>query len=213
MTTDIVVDTSNLSDPVFIAKVRLVATCLVNHEVFKDPPDFIPTLAHLEEGAQRLEELYAAVKSMDLSKAGARKEARADLNLKYGRVGRYVDLACNGDPSRLRTTGFDLKVKGRGAKLVPLTVLPAPVVRLTHGAAGVIVVRARKVSAAASYQVQVTTGDPSVEEGWSDNGTYQTCFAIEIAGLTPGKTYGVRMRCISGTACGPWSVPCTLMAH
>lgn len=216
MTKDVVASTAAFNDLGLVAKVRLVRTCLTNHPVYQNVPPFIPTLQHLDEGAQELEECYNAALNRDLQQVARRNAARERLKEKYLRVARYVDLACQGDLNLLKTTGFDLKqgdlkqAKGRPRKVA---VLPAPEVWLRYGSDGEIILRGKKVQNAASYHVQITEGDTAAEEAWRDAGSYGSCQGIKFNGLTPGKTYGFRMRCIGGSNVGPWSLPCTLMAH
>ena len=88
---------------------------------------------------------------------------------------------------------------------------PAQVKVLRGPVSGSILIRASRVAKAASYDVQVTAADPTVEGNWNDAGVYKNCRRIEVLGLTPMKTYSVRMRALGAAGYGPWT-PVTSVA-
>jgi hypothetical protein len=61
------------------------------------------------------------------------------------------------------------------------------------------------VPSAGSYDLQMTTGDPTVEANWTDGGVFKSCRRIELRGLTPLKTYSVRLRALGASGYGAWS--------
>ena len=90
---------------------------------------------------------------------------------------------------------------------------PAPEqIRLQRGTvSGTLVVRGSRVPSAGSFVLQTTSGDPTVEANWAAVASYKNCRRIELEGLTPGKTYTVRMRALGAAGPGAWSTSQSLM--
>jgi hypothetical protein len=78
--------------------------------------------------------------------------------------------------------------------------------RVTRGTlSGTLLVHARALPHVDVYTVQIATGDPSVEANWADAGTFRHCNRIELTGLTPTKTYYVRLRGFNRHGHGVWA--------
>ena len=60
---------------------------------------------------------------------------------------------------------------------------------------------------AASYEVAINTGDPSVEASWIYEGTHKNANRILLEGLTPTQRVWVRMRGIGTNGPGAWTDP------
>jgi hypothetical protein len=68
------------------------------------------------------------------------------------------------------------------------------------------------MSDAGSYDVQITSGDPTVEANWTSAGSYRNSGRIELTGLATLKTWSARMRALGSAGPGDWSVPVSLLA-
>lgn len=63
-----------------------------------------------------------------------------------------------------------------------------------------------------SYEIQVTEGDPRVEEGWYHKASFGDCSKMDMDGFQSGKEYSLRCRIIGrNNVSGPWSHTVTLM--
>lgn len=63
-----------------------------------------------------------------------------------------------------------------------------------------------------TYEIQVTEGDPRMEEGWYHKGSYSDCSKMDMDGFQSGKEYSFRVRIIGrDNKKGPWSHTITIM--
>lgn len=63
-----------------------------------------------------------------------------------------------------------------------------------------------------TYEMQVTEGDPRVEEGWYHKSSFGDCSKMDMDGFQSGKEYSFRCRIIGrDNVLGPWSHIVTLM--
>lgn len=63
-----------------------------------------------------------------------------------------------------------------------------------------------------TYDVQVTEGDPRMEEGWHHKASFGDCSKMDMNGFQSGKEYSFRCRIIGrNNEAGPWSHTITLM--
>ena len=76
---------------------------------------------------------------------------------------------------------------------------------------GTVVVRAKKLKGANAYRIQKTDADPSIEANWRDCEPAYSCYKIVIAGLTPGRSYWVRIRGVGTNGAGEWAGPRSVM--
>ena len=76
---------------------------------------------------------------------------------------------------------------------------------------GTVVVHATKLKGANAYRIQKTDADPSIEANWRDCEPAYSCYKIVIAGLTPGRSYWVRMCGIGRDGAGVWAGPLSVM--
>lgn len=171
-----------------------------------------PSLAQLNADLSALQAAVTAVSARDLSRIQQRGAAATTLATDLLRLARYVELVADGDSVKLQSSGFTIRT--RAPKRTVFDALPAPSApTLSHGAlSGQIMVRAARLGGAASYEVQLTAADPTAEASWTDAGTYKNCSHILLQGLTPGKTYSVRLRGIGSAGPGSWSDAVSLMA-
>jgi hypothetical protein len=201
----------SISLPRFMAQAQRIVTAMTGNPQFPEPwPLTVPSLAQLNADLVSFSIAYAATAGRDLSRIAERSKARMVLANGLQQLGLYVEMMANGDESLLATTGFDLRTR-KARALVP-TLLPSPQnLRLKRGeTSGLLIARVTSLPQAASYDVQMTTADPTVESNWISAGVFSVCRRIELPGLISLKTYSVRVRGINSAGPGAWSLPSSL---
>lgn len=68
-----------------------------------------------------------------------------------------------------------------------------------------------KLAGAKSYQVQMTQGDPSVEDNWKLATTSVSSSHIPLEGIAPAQTYWFRIRAIGSGGEGVWTDPVSVI--
>lgn len=203
---------NSFSLPRFQAQAQRIVTAMTGNLQFPEPwPSKVPTLAQITADLTEFCSAYAATAGGDRGLIAARSRARATLANDLQQLGRYVEMMADGDGAMLAASGFDLR--SRKAPSLVQTPLPPPQnLRLKRGeVSGLLIARVTKLPRAGSYDVQVTTADPTVESNWSGAGVYTQCRRIELSGLTPLKTYSVRVRGVSSAGPGAWTLPSSLL--
>lgn len=195
----------------FQASAQRIVTAMSGNPQFPEPwAPSVPTLAQIGTDLASFSNAYAATAGGDRSRIAERSTARAKLSNDLQQLGLYVEMTAGGDESVLATSGFDLV--SRKPRSVVSTPLPAPeLLKLMQGElSGLLLARVKSLPGAASYDVQVTSADPTVEANWTSAGTFAVCRRIELPGLAPLKTYSVRVRGVSSAGPGAWSLPSSL---
>lgn len=207
----IIYDFSSLSLANYLASAQRIVTAVTGNANFPEPwPSSVPTLAQINTDLSRFANAYAATAGGDRGRIAERDAARSVLTNDLRQLGLYIEMTANGNDAMLASSGFDLSA--RQPRSVVTAPLPAPeFLKLQRGeVSGLLLAQVKKLSGAASYDVQVTTADPTVESNWTDAGIFTVCRRIELPGLTPLKTYSVRVRGISSAGPGAWSLPSSL---
>ena len=212
MQAKLIITFENLSEPNFLAKAELINTSLTGNANFPPPfPAEVPTLAQLAAAFTAYQTAYNAATGHDQTAIATRNTARIALTTILKKLAPHLETASGGVVAKLTTTGYDLRhdiVQGTGT-----TPLAAPAdFKITRGKlSGVLLVHARILPGAGSYQAQTTDGDPTVPANWKDAGTFVHCSHIELTALVPGKTYSVRLRGIGSHGPGAWTDHASLM--
>lgn len=195
----------------FQSSAQRIVSAMTGNPHFPEPwSPSVPTLVQINADLAGFSSAFAATAGGDRSRIAEREAARTRLSSDLQQLGLFVEMTAAGDESVLATTGFDLRAPSvRSVVNAPLS---APVLqKLTQGeVSGLLLARVKSLPGAASYEVQVTSADPTVESNWTSAGTFAVCRRIEIAGLTPLKTYSVRVRGVNSAGPGGWSLPSSL---
>ena len=201
----------NMSD--FIDKSRSIKTALTDNANFRDlSSEFAADLAKLPDTIDRMQNAFDEAKNHDSLKIAMRDQVRQELSALLGRIAKSIELVAKGDVAIMKSTGFDLSVD-QGKKSKVIVPLEAPELKLKHGTMpGTIIVSARAIPGAASYEVHITSGDPTHPENFNPFGIFAHCSHINVPDLSAGQNCSVRMRAIGVGGVGVWSAPCTLMS-
>jgi hypothetical protein len=202
-----------LSEPDFDTKSNLIVTSLKGNSNFPLPwPPPTPQLADVTAAADNYHALFVAGKSGDHETITKRDVARDILTQMLKKVAPYLEVVADGSVSMLQTTGYDLRhdiVKGTTPDPLPA---PANFRFMRGELSGTMVNKAESLAGAGSYQLQICTGDPSIEANWKDHGTFKNCSNIITDGYTPGVIYFSRLRGIGSNGPGVWAVSPGVMA-
>lgn len=203
---------NSLNPSALLAQAQGIVTAMTANPGFPEPwPGNVPTLAQIQTDWAALQTAVTATTAGDKTQIPQRNAAKQALADHLTHLGFYVQSLAGSDTVLLASTGFPLRQQTPRAKVVDAP--PAPDrLRLGRGVnSGSLLVRASPVPKAASYDVQVTTGDPTVESNWIVAGSFMNCGRIELGGLTPLKTYSVRMRALNAAGPGAWTTPESLV--
>jgi len=212
MQAKLIITFTALSGADFLTQAGIIVNALRGNPDFPEPwPSQVPSFAQLEEAYNTFRDALHASASRDRNKIAERDASRAVLDGYLKTLAGYLEVIAHGDTAKLMRTGYELrKDRVRSTNTDPLSAPGGFVVK--HGKlSGVMVLHARALPGAISYEAYQTDGDPTSEAGWKDEGTFPGCNHIEIAGLTPGKIYWFRIRAISINGNGAWTDPASLM--
>jgi hypothetical protein len=208
----LIITFDRLGESDFLAKSELINTSLTANANFPLPwPTTVPTPTQLNTAFVAYQSAYNAAATNDSNKITLRVDARDNLTSILKKIAPYLEVVANGSVPMLQTTGYDLR---RDAN-VPVTpaILPAPPnFRVVRGTlSGSLTIMASTLPGAGSYEVQQTTGDPTVEANWLAAGVFRHCSHIDLTGLTPGSKVSLRMRGIGSNGPGVWAPAVTIM--
>lgn len=202
----LIISFENLSEPGFLLKVTEISTSVLNNVSYPMPwPAQVVDPVALGAKVAKYHTLYKAAAHGDRVQIKARNDERALIMADLKTVAHYLEIVTPGNAAALATTGFDLRH--------PIVVSnnPEPLGALLHlrvtrtALGGGLLVHARAEPRADVYNVQIASADPSVEANWADAGNHPHCNRIELTGLTPGKTYYVRIRGFNKNGHGVWT--------
>lgn len=136
--------------------------------------------------------------------------ARADLESKLGDLGGYVNTVAKGDESIIGSSGFPYYSTSRTPDY-SAPEAPTNVVIRQGDVSGSFVMRYRRQRRTATNEVQICTGDPTVEANWKPAGYFNSGKAT-ITGIAPGTSVWARVRTIGlNNVMGAWSDPAKIM--
>lgn len=203
---------NHLSPSALLAQAQGIVTAMTANPGFPEPwPTTVPTLTQIQADLAALQAAVTATAAGDRTQIQQRNAARQALANDLSRLGFYVQSLAGTSTVQLASTGFPLRQQTPRAQVVDVPPAPGNL-RLARGVnSGSLLVRAMPLPKVGSYDVQITTGDPTVEANWTAAGSYVNCGRIELDGLTPLKTYSVRMRALGAAGPGAWTTPESLV--
>lgn len=194
-------------DEIALTKGRTIKTMLASHPYCRESGSTVTDL--LGSVIDKLQFASDEAKCRDINKTRVRAEVRGEYNNTFRNTARGIETWANGDPIKLQNTGFDVRLSPKkGTTPGPL---PAPKVTVVHGTVeGTMFIEFSAVKGAATFDLQVTAGDPSQEANWAPYDSYAYRTKIQITGRTPGLVYWFRARCFGVAGYGAWSTPVSL---
>jgi len=199
--------------PRALSKGRIIRTMLIDHPYQNAPlPPGILTPPQLGELIDRLQVAYDQSLSRDVGKVQACSVVRLEFNNAFRNLARHLEIWANGDLSKLQNLGYDVRQAPKRSA-PPAGPLPAPKLKVKHGLTpGTMIARMSVLAGALMYELYMTSGDPSQEGNWGQQGLHAHPSKIDIPGLTSGQGYWIRGRGIGATGNGLWSAPFPLMS-
>lgn len=195
-----------------LARAQAILTAMTGNASFPEPwPATVPSLAQIQADFNALQSAVTATTEGDRTRIVERNTARGTLANDLGQLALYVLSIAKGNQEMLATTGFPLRQRNARALVLDVPSSPTGVKALAGAVSGTLLIRAHRVAGAGSYDVQITMGDPTVEANWIAAGSFKICRRIELSGLTPLKTYSVRLRALGVAGPGAWSIPVSVL--
>lgn len=195
----------------FLTQSQLIVTSMTGNPNFPEPwPAPVPPLATISADLAQYQALFNATRAGDRTRITQRNAARDTLASDLLLLRLYVETAGHGDAAKVATSGFPLRQRApRAAAVVPA---PPESFAIRQGpVSGTMSLRCKAVTGAGCYEVQLASADPTVPGNWTEAGLFTSCRNISIQGLTPGKTYSVRMRAIGVAGAGDWTSPASII--
>lgn len=190
---------------------RTVSVMLANHphpNLREPAPKWLTPLSTLDQSINALEESIRLAANKDVLMIKDRDEKQGVVKKQLTQIGKFVELAVDGDREAIRQSGYPLRPLPAPKPAVELP--PAPVVTLSHGGTCTLMAKCSRYSRANSYRLQITDANPEVETNYRDVDDFPRATKMQITGLVPGRLYWVRASILAPSGRGPWSLPVSL---
>ena len=190
------------TDPQLITDTSTIVQALTGNAIYPTPT---PSLAALGTALTTFTHALSAAAEGGVPLTLAKNDARAALVALLRELASYVQLTCNGDMTKLLTSGFSAQKAAR----TPVGILPAPTVTVKLGGrSGDLAAKLAPLAGAAIYNWRVTTASSPAAPVL----TAQTTAASNtFSGLTPGVVYQVSANAVGSAGASDWSDPATQM--
>ena len=174
-----------------------------NAATFTTPP---VTMAALLTLIDTFNTTLAAKASRATADVIAFNQARGEVEDALGELGGYVNGVAKGDQAMVEQSGFPYYSTARTPDTAP-PAAPGGLQARAGDLPGSVIARYKPDRSPSVNEVQVNTGDPNLETGWTTVGLFSGGKAT-LTGLTPGALIWVRVRTagIKGVL-GVWSDP------
>ena len=185
---------------------RNLITRMTGNPSFVDPQ---PALADIQTKLDEFETLAVAALNGTKRDRYVRDEAAEELKDMLRILANYVAMTAAGNGNVILSSGFDIRNE---AEPVPPVSVPGAVVaeRSTHG--GVVNLDWEVVSNTVSYQVMMTTSDPSMADAVWTSVAVTSKSKAEVNNLTPGQYYWFRVKAVGRSSSSGFSDPAMIMA-
>jgi hypothetical protein len=169
-----------------------------------------PSLQQIEPAYEVYHSAFLASATRDTVRIAERNAARRVVEDLLQKLASYVEFVAQDDEAALQSSGFELRRES--TRIDRSAPPPAPAnLRVEHGAlSGQLVVRFSRVPGAASYDMDLTFGDPNVEAGWKHALNSSLCTGV-LRDLPRLQTCWIRVRALMGQDFGPWSEPAVIV--
>jgi hypothetical protein len=214
--TKLIVHFHSSSEADFQIRYNAIIGGLTNNPRIPEPwPAPVPSLVQLQQEFAAHLEAHLAVQRRDLGQLHKRDDTRERLTNSLQRVAAYVELVANGDIEVLQSSGFEVRREsGRPAGNGGATGYIAAPEDFRVGVGprtGTLQVDATRQRGAIAYEIQVTRGDPAVDEGWNQAMIVPSVRRVVVDKLPPGPTWA-RLRAVrAGGNNSPWTSPISVI--
>jgi hypothetical protein len=144
---------------------RLLLLAYRISESLKDNPNFpnpVPTQAELSRVCQEFQTAVSVASRNDRTLSSAKNDKKAELIGVLNQLAAYVTAICNGDRTKLLSSGFDISgVRSDAHTLTPITALTVEI-----GPPGQAISKVKKVAGSRSYIHQYTPDPVSSDSQW-----------------------------------------------
>lgn len=203
---------TGLSSSAFLAQAQLIVTSLTGNPAFPEPwPASVPSLAQIGTDLTTYQSAVSAAAAGDRNRIADRRAARRVLQGDLALLAPYLQAVAQADPGVLGTSGFPPRRNAPRAVVFGPPPAPDNFVVVRGPLSGTLLASCSRMAAAGSYEAQVTLADPTVENNWTNAGTFKNSRRMTLQGLTPGKVCSVRLRAIGTGGPGAWTLPSSLM--
>ena len=194
-----------------VAYARKIVVKLTDHPAFPEPwPNWVASLGLLTEKSNTLEVVNLESESRDKYKVTQRNILNEELKKDMRSAVQHVELAAQGKVDLLHSLGLNMRqVPVR--KNIHQAMLAPQLTVVQSKESGTLSGKVVKCPGAQVYEVQITEGDPTVEENWIRVDVFSKQ-NFQVTGRVPGKTYSLRARCYGHNGTGPWSSVATLIS-
>ncbi len=189
------------SNAIIILYMRNVFVMMTGNATYPDPN---PDLKTVGKAIDLLETLVGEALNGGKSATAARNAQRVVVVGLIRQLVSYVQNLCGNDMTALLSSGFEA-TKQR----TPVGKLSAPArLQLTQKGTGILLLRVTKVANAVGYTVEISSNS---DGPWESRGL-STSTRIQIAGLTAGKVYWVRVTANGSAGPSDYAGPISAMA-
>jgi len=206
-------DFNRLKDAELLLKANTIIAAMTDNPNFPEPwPVQVPFLSTLKDAVASFQTAVQDALTRDTTRILLRDKAWEHLIHQLLDLVPFVEMIAKGDVNILMSSGFDL-CKERTHTGSTRTSLEAPegfTVKRSE-LEGELIAHVAKLQGAASYELQIAEGDPTVEENWHQHAIYTNGSKMVVTGLTPGHRVSVRVRGINAAGPGAWSDTVTLI--
>ena len=145
------------------------------------------------------DDLVAAIEVADQGgpvQTADKKKKRKVVNGMLDKLASFVQLHCNNDVKTVLSAGFAVVTHSSAQS----TLIVPNIISVDNGNGGQLVIRARSVRNAFSYEVRgATVGANATIGEFKFIGSFTTARAMTITGLTAGTTYTFSVRAVGGS--------------
>lgn len=199
----------------FIVMTNHIADKQEQHTLFKEGPlpEYVTRSPQLRQLAGELGLARDAAAGGDRDNMAAKKALRELVQQALTVNAVHVTLVAlhRKDPSLMLGAGYEFKQKasGKAASINLLDCLPDLHVKHAPGSGGVYV-NLRGRQGTASFELQMTSGEPSDESSWKSLGIYSKS-RVDLRDLEPAKRYHFRVRYHDAGRTGKWSAVASII--
>ncbi|UFS70246.1 hypothetical protein LPW11_20520 [Geomonas sp. RF6] len=196
-----------------LARLSIAYKALMESETFlANWPVTVATPAVFKERINSYQSAYEAAINCDRRAIAARITAGEEAGRTWQKIVNYACSTEQDNSSLLEQMGALTKARKSTSTYPPRQLYAPDLVVVNVDQRGGVRASCSRERRRYTYDVQVTEGDPRVEEGWYHKASFGDCTKMDMDGFQSGKDYSFRCRMIGrDNSLGPWSLTVTIM--